>query len=165
MNTFILMWNPAISSFTMERYEHEVLSPFEFFDDLNWDVWDHELAHEGDRFFLVRCGAVNTGIVMSGTFTSEPYEDADWAGQSRKRLYMDLQPDYAVHPDKVPIVTTERLSNEIPTFDWTGGHSGRILTPEQAARMEKIWSEYLEQNKTIFLPQAVDFKEYYDNAL
>lgn len=32
-------------------------------------------------------------------------------------------------------------------FDWTGGQSGRLLTGEQAATMEKLWAKYPHENK------------------
>ena len=69
--TFILMWNPAISSATMEYHQYCI----ENFDNesFNWSVYEWEKAHEGDRFYLVRVGEGKTGIVMSGIFTSEPY--------------------------------------------------------------------------------------------
>ncbi len=49
MKTFILMWRPAISSYKMEDLEYEMKE----FPDVwyNWSVWEHEKAHEGDRFF------------------------------------------------------------------------------------------------------------------
>ena len=42
-NTFILMWNPSISSYTMERFNSDLKDMAEGFmlDDFNWSVWDH----------------------------------------------------------------------------------------------------------------------------
>lgn len=69
MRTYILMWNPAISSVKMDEFENYIIDPTQ---ELNWSVWDYEdLDFEG-RFFLVRVGEGNTGIVMSGTFVSLP---------------------------------------------------------------------------------------------
>lgn len=79
MNTIILFWNPAISSYKLEHFQAE-MEIIEF-ADMNWSVWEHEKAHTGDRFFMVRCGEGKTGICMSGYFISEPYRGEDWSGR------------------------------------------------------------------------------------
>lgn len=112
--------------------------------DYNWSVWEHDRAHEGDRFFLVRVGQGNTGVVMSGYFTSEPYEGEDWSGKGRQTFYMDMCPLYMFHPDKTKILTTKELRQAVPDFEWGGGHSGRLLTPSQAAALEARWEEFLQ---------------------
>lgn len=142
MNTVILMWNPAISSYKLEQLNHEIAE----FPDCwyNWSVWEHDKAQRGDRFYLVRVGHGNTGVVMSGYFSSDPYQDEDWSGRGRVTYYMDMEPDHILHPDKTPILTTAELAQAVPDFDWTGGHSGRVLTDEQALALEKRWHEFLD---------------------
>ena len=67
MNTFLLLWNPAISSYTIDRCEEEfdfkeaTLGDFiddeQYFPwDLNWSVWEWDKARKGDRFFMLRVG-------------------------------------------------------------------------------------------------------------
>ena len=85
MNTFLLLWNPAISSYTIDRCEEEfdfkeaTLGDFiddeQYFSwDLNWSIMEWEKAHKGDRFFMLRVGEGQpNGIVMSGRFSSNPY--------------------------------------------------------------------------------------------
>lgn len=111
--------------------------------DLNWNVWDHDKAHRGDRFFMVRVGEGKTGIVMSGHFASEPYRDEDWSGRGRTTYYMDLDIDHIFHPERTPILTTAQLVEAIPDFRWTGGASGQMLAADQAATLEKLWGEFL----------------------
>ena len=72
MKTFILFWNPEISSYTIERLREDLEVEQHV---SNWSVWEHKKAHKGDRFFMVRCGEGKTGICMSGFFSSEPYQD------------------------------------------------------------------------------------------
>ena len=44
MRTFILMWNPSISSYTMDDLEYEMEDfPYSNFD---WSIWEHKKAHE-----------------------------------------------------------------------------------------------------------------------
>ncbi|MDO4462150.1 MAG: hypothetical protein Q4C30_06615 [Bacteroidia bacterium] len=143
-NTFILMWNPAISSVDLDEHNYGIENMLT--EIFNWSVWEHEKAKIGDRFFLVRVGEGNTGIVMSGVFSSNPYEDSDWSGKGRQTYYMDMNPNVILNPEKVPMITTEQLMTAIPTFDWTGGHSGRILEKEDAKKLEKLWHDYIEAN-------------------
>ena len=155
-NTFILMWNPSISSYTMERFEDDLRDMADGFppNDFNWSVWDHEQARDGDRFFMVKVGPGTNGIMMSGTFFSDPYQGEDWSGKGRTVFYMDMEIDEMIHPDRCPILTSERLSEEIPDFEWKGGHSGRILTEEQAEKVAILWNQFLKENSFIFEPRA-----------
>lgn len=148
MKTIILMWNPAISSYKMDHLESDIKNLDD--NDFNWSIWDYKNATCGDKFYLVRCGDGNTGIVMSGTLCSDPYEGEDWSGHGRRIFYMDMDVDFMVHPDKVPILTTSQLLEAIPGFDWRGGHAGRVLDDASAAKLDEIWTKYLRDHKDLF---------------
>ena len=66
MKSFILFWNPAISSYKLDDFQREMEDVSECWHDMNWSVWEHDKAQKGDRFFMVRCGSGKTGICMSG---------------------------------------------------------------------------------------------------
>ena len=154
-NTFILMWNPAISNYKIEEFEEQLRDMSEgFYDEFSWAVWDHEQARDGDRFYMVKVGPGTNGIVMSGTFTSEPYQGEDWSGKGRTVFYMEMEIEEMIHPDRCPLLTSERLAEEIPDFEWNGGHSGRILTSEQADKLAILWDQYLKDNSEIYEPRA-----------
>lgn len=154
--TVVLMWNPSISSYTMDRFEEDLRSLASGWgpDDFNWSVWDYENARDDDRFFMVKVGPGTNGIVMSGTFSSNPYKGEDWSGKRREVYYMDMLVEEMIHPERCPIITSEKLAAEIPDFNWTGGHSGEILSEEQADKLNMLWNDYLEENSDIFLPRA-----------
>ena len=163
-STFVLMWNPAISSVKLE--DHVSSIPSLMTEHYNWSVREHEKAKKGDRFVLVRCGEGKTGIVMSGVFDSNPYQAGDWSGRGRQVFYMDMKPNFIADPDNAKIITTEELQQAIPSFDWRGGASGRLLTEEQARKLEDLLANYLPQFsnnvdcKTVngfSLPQNNDF--------
>lgn len=160
MNTFILFWNPVISSYKLDDFQEELQEEAWLLDDMNWSVWEHEKAREGDRFFMVRCGEGKTGICMSGKFTSDPYKGEDWSGRGRETYYMDLEPDVMIHPEYRPILSTERLMLSLPGFDWRGGHSGRLLESEMAERLEELWAEFLEKNEEMFIPRTYKRSKY-----
>ena len=73
-NTFLLRWNPAISSYTMERLDNDMNEWAEGYwaDDFDWSVHEWQRARKGDRFFMVRVGEGNTGLFAAGRFTSNP---------------------------------------------------------------------------------------------
>ena len=162
MKTYILFWNPAISSYKQENFQ-EALEEIGF-SDMNWNVWEHENANVGDRFFMVRCGDGNTGICMSGYFMSDPYQDEDWSGKGRKTYYMDLEPDVMINSDYLPILTTTELASAIPEFDWKGGHSGRLLDAHLAEKLEGLWDKFLDEHSNMFYihaaAQEVDTSSY-----
>lgn len=155
-NTIILMWNPSISSYTMERFEEDLVDMVEGYslDDFNWSVWEHDKAKCGDRFFMIKVGPGSNGVVMSGTFSSEPYQDEDWSGRGRTTFYMDMDIKEMIHPDRCPLLTSDMLAQEIPDFEWTGGHSGQLLSKEQAEKLQVLWDKYLEEKAYIFGPIA-----------
>lgn len=161
MNTIILFWNPAISSYKLTDFQRELIGGEDAW--MNWSVWEHEKAHEGDRLFMVRCGEGNTGICMSGYFTSDPYQDEDWSGRGRVTFYMDLEPDVMIDSESLPILTTAALDKAIPEFDWFGGHSGRLLDPKLAEKLERLWSDFLKEQGDKLKPHVLrlDLKTMY----
>ena len=143
-----MMWNPEISNWKMKDFEKTLRH---FMDgELNWAVFDYEKVKVNDRFFMVKCGNGNTGIVMSGIIVSKPYKDEDWSGKSREVYYVKVSLGGIVHPDHEPILTTEELAKEIPDFEWNGGHSGRLLDKLSAGKLELLWQTYIAKNKQIF---------------
>lgn len=163
MKTFILMWNPSISSYTWERFKDDQKEMCEsgWGEGVgNWSVWEHEKAEEGDRFFMVKVGHGMTGIVMAGYFYGDPYEDEDWSGRGRQTYYIDLNITQQIDPDKIDIITTETLMAEIPNFDWTGGHSGRLLDSESAEKLELLWLRYYNKIRLCKKEDAVYIDHY-----
>ncbi len=167
MKTFILFWNPAISNWKLDDCRKMIDSEDLF--DCAWSVWEHDKVENGkERFFMVRCGEGNTGICQSGYFKSMPYVANDWSGKEREVYYVNLDVDVMIDSEECPVLTTERLQSEFPDFDWTGGHSGRLLPVEYAERLEQIWSKFLEEHETMFYRHAIKrnpFSEDYDEEM
>ena len=69
-----------------------------------------------------------------------------------------------IHPDYLPILTTNELINAIPSFDWIGGHSGRLLEEKNAEKLESQWKAFLEKNENTLkirvFRQEVDPQDY-----
>lgn len=164
-NTVILFWNPEISSYKIEDFQNELERMS--YAHMNWSIYEHEKIHFGDRFFMVCCGKKHAGICMSGYIISEPYIGGDWAGKDRVVYYADIKPDYMINPTSLPILSSEEIMREIPSFDWLGGHSGRLLNPESAVKLEALWKTFIEQHISMFGlradKQEVDVNDYRGN--
>ena len=157
--TVILMWNPSISDYVMDDFELDLEMIAESYGDVDfsWEVWDHENVKYGDVFYMIKVGPGVNGVVMHGSFDSSPYEGEDWSARGRKVFYSKLDIDEMIHPDKCPLLTSDELAAEIADFDWYGGHSGRVLTKDQAKKISILWKKYLEKNEDIFKPRAFKF--------
>lgn len=162
-NTFLLRWNPALSSYTMERLDEDMTdwANGEWCDDFDWSVHDWQKARKGDRFFMLRVGEGNTGVFAAGRFTSDPFLGDDWSGKGREVHYMTMEFETVFHPERAEIITTEELRAELPEIDWSGGHSGVMLDAESAERLELMWRDYVGRNKSLYLPRAVK-NDYFD---
>lgn len=44
----------------------------------------------GDFFYMMRTGDDKAGIVFCGQFLSDPYPADDWAGSTKRRMYVDM---------------------------------------------------------------------------
>lgn len=163
-NTFLLRWNPAISSYTMERLDQDMSEWAEGYwaDDFDWSVHEWQRARKGDRFFMVRVGEGNTGLFAAGRFTSNPTLGEDWDERGREVYYAQMEFEAVFHPERAEIVTTAELEREIPNIDWRKGHSGELLDSETADKLELMWRDHIGDNKSLYLPRAVE-NEYYDS--
>ena len=159
MATYILFWNPAISSFTMEyflkTFKHGVYSG-------NWSFHEYEDVDAYDTFYMVRCGEGKTGIVMQGVIQSPCYEDLDWSPKNRKPIfYADIESSVIVNPDEASVMLTpEILTEKLPDFNWFGGHSGRVLSDVYAEKLNEIWLEYIDSNPALFAKKQAKINKY-----
>lgn len=139
-NCFLLRWNPAISSMTLDAYHNGIEQNWEgrVFD---WSIFDWKKAHMGDRFFMLREGDDDgAGIVFAGELASEPYIDEDWRGTENPRHYCLFSIDGDPSPMDGPAhVSIGELEDALPEIDWRKGHSGERLTPMQADRLIDLY--------------------------
>ena len=138
--TYLLRWNPTISSFKLDDYR-DVLSKYpDGFSGMNWSVYEWEEAHKGDHFYMLRTGDDKAGIVFRGVFTSDPYPGEDWAGNGKQRYYMDMDCYDCVPADDQSAIGIEELEEGVPGIDWRRGHSGQLLSEEDADKLDELWN-------------------------
>ena len=144
--TFIMRWNTDISNHKITDFEDSMENFHEEGFYYDWSIWDFQKTHVGDKFYMIRTGNGVNGVVMKGTLIGTPYVDEDWSGRGRKVYYIRMALSHLIHPDKAALVlTTDELSKAIPDFNWKEGHSGELLTDEQAIQLDLLWEEYLQR--------------------
>lgn len=138
---YLMRWNPSISSFTEKDYEACVENMVHGIFRLNWSIREWEEARRGDFFYMLRVGDDKAGIVFNGQFLSDPYPSDDWAGSTKRRMYVDMVCRNPVEQGEVPSVSLEKLTAAIPSFDWSKGHSGALLPNDVAEKLLELWNE------------------------
>ena len=139
--TYLMRWNPSISSFTEDDYKECVENMIHGMFRMNWSIKEWEEARRGDFFYMMRTGDDKAGVVFNGQFISDPYPGEDWAGTNKRRMYVDMICTNPVNLDAKPRVSLERLQELIPSFEWTKGHSGVLLPEEVTAQLDELFEE------------------------
>ena len=136
--TYLMRWNPSISSFREKDYEKCVENMVHGMFRMNWSIYEWEEARIGDLFYMMRVGDDKAGIVFSGQFISDPYPADDWAGTTKRRMYVDMICTNPVEPGAKPRISLEKLQKAIPDFEWSKGHSGALLSEEVTTKLENL---------------------------
>lgn len=134
---YLLRWNPIISSFTAKNYK-DAVEQFPNGFKMDWSIYEWEEAREGDRYYMLRVGGDNDGIVFQGNLLSDPYEGKDWAGTTKKRHYIDINCFNLAEPNGQPIISVDELESAIPDINWEKGHSGQLLTFYQTVALDEL---------------------------
>ena len=136
---YLMRWNPSISSFTEKDFEECIENMEHGMFRTNWSIHEWEEARRGDIFYMMRVGDDKAGIVFNGQFISDPYPSDDWAGSTKRRMYVDMicmNP-----PESEPVISLETLKDNIPDFDWAKGHSGILLPNEIADKLIELFDK------------------------
>ena len=139
--SYLMRWKPSISSFTEKDFEECVENMVHGMFRMNWSIYEWEEARRGDLFFMMRVGDDKAGIVFSGQFISDPYPGDDWAGSTKRRMYVDMIVTNSVEPGAVPRVTLKKLQEAIPEYEWAKGHSGALLTEDIVTKLDELCEE------------------------
>lgn len=143
-NGFLLTWNPA-------RWTWD---PTELADAIDataagqiveerWSTGSRTGGiDDGDRAFLLRQGPDNPGIVASGTFRSDVYQDAHYARPGQQANYADVDWDVVLDPTEALPISV--LKAEIPIgHNWAPQGSGTTLPQPVLADLERLWLDHL----------------------
>ena len=139
--TYLMRWNPSISSFTEKDYKACLDKMVNGMFRLNWSIYDWQEARRGDVFYMMRVGDDKAGIVFSGMFITDPYPADDWAGSNKRRMYVDM---ICFSPSKSvakPRLSLQQLESTIPSMEWAQGHSGVLLSEDVVKQLELLWDK------------------------
>lgn len=139
--TYLMRWNPAISSFTEQDYAHCVEHQEDGHFFMDWSIYEWEEARRGDIFYMLRTGDDKAGIVFNGYFMTDPYTGEDWKGTTRRRCYVDMACCNAAAPDAAPQIPLQTLKEAIPSIDWDKGHSGELLSDDVVKKLSELWNK------------------------
>lgn len=135
---YLMRWNPSVSSFTEQDFKECLSKMVHGMFRMNWSIYEWEEARRGDMFYMMRVGDDMAGIVFSGQFISDPYPSDDWAGSTRRRMYVDMVCLNSVEPGEKAHVSLEELQNAIPEFEWSKGHSGVLLSGDVVEKLVEL---------------------------
>ena len=135
---YLMRWNPSISSFTEKDYDECVKNQVHGMFRINWSINEWEEARRGDLFYMMRVGDENAGIVFNGQFVSDPYPSEDWAGSTKRRMYVDMVCTNAAESGAEPFVPLATLQDAIPAIEWSKGHSGVLLSDDVIDELVKL---------------------------
>ena len=138
---YLMRWNPTISSFKEKDYKEYYENMNNEMFKLDWSIYDWQEAHRGDFFYMLRTGDENAGIVFSGQFITDPYPNDDWAGSTKRRMYVDMICMNPAEPEQSVRIPLEKLQEIIPEIDWQNGHSGTLLSKDIAKKLGKLLKE------------------------
>lgn len=135
---YLMRWNPSVSSFTEKDYEACVKNMVHGMFRMNWSIYEWQEARRGDMLLMMRTGDDKAGIVFNGYFLSDPYPADDWAGSTKRRMYVDMVCMNPADPGDEPHISLAQLQKAIPSFEWEKGHSGVLLPDEVYKQMVKL---------------------------
>ena len=139
--SYLMRWNPQISSFTEKDYEECVANTIHGMFRVEWSIYEWEEARRGDMFYMMRVDDGKAGIVFYGQFVTDPFPDEDWAGSKKRRMYVDMVCSNPAEPGSKPLISLEKLQKAIPEVEWIKGHSGELLPNEVWEKLSDLLHE------------------------
>ena len=142
--TYIMRWNPEFSSYTLDKYA-DMIKRFPTDFAIDWTLYEWQDAHVGDIFYMVRVGGESdangsAGIVFRGEIVSAPYVRPDFREKSKAfRHYVDIACHNFAQPQGPAHLSLSELEEAIPSIEWGNGHSGVLLSPDDAAKLNDLW--------------------------
>jgi 5-methylcytosine-specific restriction enzyme A len=147
MTTYLLLWNPK--RWTWETLEQDIEQV-----DLTskcsqrWSCGNTKSIQPGDRIFLLKLGTKPKGIIAAGFATSTPFHEKHWNGENKDALYINVDFEVLLNPDKEPILTTDILNiGNLAQQNWRPMGSGNSIKAEIVEELEAIWFDFLTTQK------------------
>lgn len=164
MNTYLFLWNPKKWDWTTLEQDIEQV-------DLTgrcsqrWSCGNTKSIQTGDRIFLLKVGTEPKGIIAAGFATSTPFYERHWSGENKDTLYIDVDFEVLLNPDKEPILTVDILkAGNLAKQNWRPMGSGNSIKPELVDELEAVWFDFLTTQKirhNPFIPADNEIQKTY----
>lgn len=164
MNTFLFLWNPK--KWTWSTLEQDIEQV-----DLTgrcsqrWSCGNTKSIQVGDRIFLLKVGTEPKGIIAAGFAATSPFTERHWSGENKNALYIDVDFEVLLNPDKEPILTVDILNTgNLAKQSWQPQASGTSIKSELVDELEAIWFDFLKTQKirhNPFIPAENDNQKTY----
>ena len=168
MKTYLLLWNP-------EKWDWETLEQDIRRVDLTgrcsqrWSCGNTKSIQAGDRIFLLKVGAEPKGIIAAGFATSTPFLEKHWSEKNKEALYIDVDFEVLLNPDKEPILTVDILNTgNLAQQNWLPMASGISVKSELVDELEAVWFDFLTTQKirhNPFIPADNDTQKTYTEGM
>ena len=162
MNTFILSWNPNISSYKMETHL-EVVSHAKMGNvpqRFDWSVQDWQKVKDGDMIVLLQVGTDSDGIAMIGKIKGKPEADESWREDGSKDHYVYIEIFDAYNPSEFKELLAENFENEFDKIKWHKGHSGELIDKATADRLLKKLIPIIHRSGHMYAYDIENFIEH-----
>ncbi len=145
MKFFLLRWNPNISSWKDADFRKALAACRSGSDCvMNWSIREWSSLERGDWALLCRVGCGDDdGVVMAGRFTGTVFEEDSWRRDGTKCHYADVDMIFVNDPSISGLFKAADMDIAASGIDWHGGHSGVILSPEEAEKTALFLAEAL----------------------
>lgn len=164
MNTYLFLWNPKKWVWTTLEQDIEQV-------DLTgrcsqrWSCGNTKSIQMGDRIFLLKLGTEPKGIIATGFATSTPFYERHWSGKNKDTLYINVDFEVLLNPEKEPVLTLDILkTGNLAIQNWSPMGSGNSIKHEIVDELEAIWFEFLTTQKirhNPFIPSDNDVQKTY----
>ncbi len=165
MYTYLFVWNPK--RWTWDTIEDDI----EQVDKtgktkLRWSCGNTKSIQIGDRIFLVKLGTEPKGIIAAGFAMTTPFPEKHWSGENRQGLFIQIDFEVLLNPEKEPILTIDILKtgNLSKQYSWTPQASGITVRPDIVDELEAVWFDFLNTQKirhNPFIPQRDHTQKIY----
>ena len=161
MNTFILRWNPNISSYKMETHL-EVVSHAKMGNvpqRFDWSVFEWQKVKDGDMVILLQVGTDDDGIAMIGKIKGKPEADKSWRDDGSKDHYVYIEIFDAYNPSEFKELLAENFESDFDKIKWHKGHSGELIDKATADRLFKKLIPIIHRSGHMQADRIEDFIE------
>ena len=102
----------------------------------------------------------------AGFATTTPFPEKHWSGENRQGLFIQIDFEVLLNPEKEPILTIDILKtgNLSKQYSWTPQASGITIRPDIVDELEAVWFDFLntqEIRHNPFIPQQDQTQKIY----